>query len=62
MVFIEGSNLRKVAKAAAENLSLAVDVTAGGWALKPGKNPKVAEILKYLKFVTYDTIVIDAMA
>jgi hypothetical protein len=61
-VFIEDSNLAKVAKAAAENGSLVVDLTAGGWTLKPVRIAKVAEILKYLKLVTYDTIVIDAMA
>jgi hypothetical protein len=37
-VFIEDSNLGKIAKAAAENGSLVVEVTAGG--LVPRQNPK----------------------
>jgi hypothetical protein len=62
MVFIGGSNLGKIAKAAAEKGSLVVDLTASGWSPKPGNIKKVAEVLKNLNLQPCDTIVIDAMA
>jgi len=62
MVFIGGSNLGKIAKAAAEKGSLVVDLTASGWSPKPGNIKKIAEILKNLDLKPCDTIVIDAMA
>jgi hypothetical protein len=61
-VFIGGSNLGKIAKAAAEKGSLVVDLTASGWSPKPGNIKKIAEILKNLNLKPCDTIVIDAMA
>jgi hypothetical protein len=61
-VFVGGSNLGKIAKAAAEKGSLVVDLTASGWSPKPGNIKKVAEILKNLDLKPCDTIVIDAMA
>jgi hypothetical protein len=61
-VFIGGSNLGKIAKAAAEKGSLVVDLTASGWSPKPGNIKKIAEILKNLNLTPCDTIVIDAMA
>ena len=57
-----GSNLGKIAKAAAEKGSLVVDLTASGWSPKPGNIKKIAEILKNLDLKPCDTIVIDAMA
>jgi hypothetical protein len=62
MVFVGGSNLGKIAKAAAEKGSLVVDLTASGWSPKPGNIKKVAEVLKNLNLQPCDTIVIDAMA
>ncbi len=61
-MFIGGSNLGKIAKAAAERGSLVVDLTASGWSPKPGNIKKIAEILKNLSLKPCDTIVIDAMA
>jgi hypothetical protein len=61
-VFIGGSNLGKIAKAAAEKGSLVVDLTVSGWSPKPGNIQKIAEILKNLNLTACDTIVIDAMA
>ncbi len=57
-----GSNLGKIAKAAAEKGSLVVDLTASGWSPKPGNIKKIAEVLKNLNLKPCDTIVIDAMA
>ncbi len=45
-VFVGGSNLRKIAKAAAEKGSLVVDLTASGWSHKPGNIKKIAEASK----------------
>jgi hypothetical protein len=59
---VGGSNLGKIAKAAAEKGSLVVDLTASGWSPKPGNIKKIAEILKNLNLKPCDTIVIDAMA
>jgi hypothetical protein len=61
-VFIGGSKLGNIAKAAAEKGSLVVDLTASGWSPKPGNIKKIAEILKNLNLTPCDTIVIDAMA
>ncbi len=60
--FIGGSNLGKIAKAAAEKGSLVVDLTTSSWSPKPGNIKKVAEVLKNLNLKPCDTIVIDAMA
>jgi hypothetical protein len=62
MVFIGGSNLGKIAKAAAEKGLLVVDLTASGWSPKPGNIKKVADVLKNLNLKPCDTIVIDSMA
>ena len=61
-VFIGGSNLGKIAKAAAEKGSLVVDLTASGWSPKPGNIKKITEVLKNLQLKPCVTIVIDAMA
>jgi hypothetical protein len=61
-VFIGGSNIGKIAKAAAESGSIVVDLTASGWSPKPGNIKKIAEILKNLSLKPCDTIIIDAMA
>jgi hypothetical protein len=62
MVFIGGSNLGKIAKAAAEKGLLVVDLTTSGWSPKPGNIKKVTDVLKNLNLKPCDTIVIDAMA
>jgi hypothetical protein len=61
-VFIGGSNLGKIAKAAAESGSAVVDLTDSGWSHKPGNIKKIADVLKNLQLQPCNTIVIDAMA
>ncbi len=61
-VFIGASNLGKIAKAAAENGLMVVDLTSGGWTPKPGKIEKLCETLEKLKLTESDTVVIDPMS
>ncbi len=61
-VFIGASNLGKIAKAAAENGHMVVDLTSGGWIPKPGKIEKTCEILEKLNLTQFDTVVIDPMS
>jgi hypothetical protein len=61
-VFIGASNLGKIAKAAAENGHMVVDLTSGGWLPKPGKIEKTCEILEKLNLTEFDTVVIDPMS
>jgi hypothetical protein len=62
MVFIGASNLGRIAKAAAENGHMIVDLTSGGWVPKPGKIEKTCEILEKLNLTEFDTVVIDPMS
>jgi hypothetical protein len=61
-VFIGGSNLGRIAKAAAENGHMVVDLTAKGWIPKSGKIDKMCETLQKLKLTEIDTVVIDSMS
>jgi hypothetical protein len=61
-VFIGGSNLGRIAKAAAENGHMIVDLTAKGWIPKSGKIGKLCETLKKLNLTEIDTVVIDSMS
>ncbi len=58
-VFIGGSNLGRIAKAAAENGHMIVDLTVKGWIPKSGK---LCEKLKKLNLTEIDTVVIDSMS
>jgi hypothetical protein len=58
-VFIGASNLGRIAKAAAENGHMVVDLTSGSWVPKPGKIEKTCEILEKLILTEFDTVVID---
>jgi hypothetical protein len=59
-VFIGGSNLGRIAKAAAENGHMIVDLTAKGWIPKSGKIDRLCETLKKLNLTEIDTVVIDS--
>jgi hypothetical protein len=61
-VFIGGSNLGRIAKAAAENGHMIVDLTIKGWIPKSGKIGKLCETLKKLNLTEIDTVVIDSMS
>jgi hypothetical protein len=61
-VFIWGSNLGRIAKAAAENGHMIVDLTAKGWIPKSGNNDRLCETLKKLNLTEIDTVVIDSMS
>jgi hypothetical protein len=52
----------KIAKAAAENGHMVVDLTSSGWTPKPGKIEKLCEILEKLNLTEIDTVVIDPMS
>jgi hypothetical protein len=58
-VFIRASNMGKIAKAAAENGHMIVDLTSSGWTPKPGKIEKLCETLEKLNLTEIDTVVID---
>jgi hypothetical protein len=60
-VFIGGSNLGRIAKAAAENGHMIVDLTVKGWIPKSGKIGGLCETLKKLNLTEIDTVVIDSM-
>jgi hypothetical protein len=61
-VFIGASNLGKIAKAAAENGHMVVDLTTGGWNPKSGKIEKLCETLEKLNLTEFDTVIIDPMS
>jgi hypothetical protein len=61
-VFIGGSNLGRIAKAAAENGHMIVDLTAKGWIPKSGKIDRLCETLKKLNLTEIDTVVINSMS
>jgi hypothetical protein len=61
-VFIGGSNLGRIAKAAAENGHMVVDLTVKGWIPRSGKIDKMCETLQKLKLTEIDTVVIDSMS
>jgi hypothetical protein len=61
-VFIGASNMGKIAKAAAENGHMVVDLTSSGWTPKPGKIEKLCETLEKLNLTEIDTVVIDPMS
>jgi hypothetical protein len=52
----------KIAKAAAENGHMIVDLTSSGWTPKPGKIEKLCETLEKLHVTEIDTVVIDPMS
>jgi hypothetical protein len=49
----------KIAKAAAENGHMVVDLTNSGWTPKPGKIEKLCETLEKLNLTKIDTVVIN---
>jgi hypothetical protein len=61
-VFIGASNMGKIAKAAAEDGHMVVDLTSSGWTPKPGKIEKLCETLEKLNLTKIDTVVIDPMS
>jgi hypothetical protein len=61
-VFIGASNMGKIAKAAAENGHMIVDLNSSGWTPKPGKIEKLCEAPEKLNLTEIDTVVIDPMA
>jgi hypothetical protein len=61
-VFFGGSNLGRIAKAAAENGHMIVDLTVKGWIPKSGKIGKLCKTLKKLNLTEIDTVVIDFMS
>ncbi len=61
-VFIGGSNLGRIAKAATKNGHMIVDRTAKGWIPKSGKIGKLCETLKKLNLTEIDTVIIDSMS
>jgi hypothetical protein len=61
-VFIGGSNLGRIAKAATENGHMIVDLTVKGWIPKSGKIGKLCETLKKLNLTEMDTVVLDSMS
>ncbi len=62
MVFIGGSNLGRIAKAAVENGHMVIDLTVSGWVPKSGKIEKLCDTLKKLTLTEKDTVVIDPMS
>ncbi len=61
-IFIGASNLGKIAKAAAKNGHMVIDLTNSGWTPKPGKIEKLCETLEKLNLTEFDTVVIDPMS
>ncbi len=61
-VFIGGSNLGRIAKAAAENGHMVIDLTVRGWVPKSGKIEKLCDTLRQLNLTEKDTVVIDPMS
>jgi hypothetical protein len=61
-VFIGGSNLGRIAKAAAVNGHMIVDLTVKGWIPKSGKMGKLCETLKKLNLTEINSVVIDSMS
>jgi hypothetical protein len=61
-VFIGGSNLGRIAKAAAENGHMVIDLTVKGWVPKSGKIEKLCDTLRKLNLTEKDTVVIDPMS
>jgi hypothetical protein len=61
-VFIGASNMGRIAKAAAENGHMVVDLTSRGWTPKPDKIEKLCETLEKLNLTEFDTVVIDPMS
>ncbi len=61
-VSIGGSHLGRIAKAAAENGYMIVDLTVKGWIPKSGKIGKLCETLKKLNLTEIDLVVIDSMS
>jgi hypothetical protein len=61
-VFIGGSNLGRIAKAAAENGHMIVDLTVKGWIPKSGKIDRLCDSLKKLNLTEIDTVVVDSMS
>jgi hypothetical protein len=61
-VFIGRSNLGRIAKAAADNGHIVVDLTVKGWIPKSGKIDRLCETLKKLNLTEIDTVVIDSMS
>ncbi len=61
-VFIGASNMGRIAKAAAENGHMVVDLTSSIWTPKPGKIEKLCETLEKLNLTEFDTVVIDPMS
>ena len=54
--------LGRIAKAAAENGHMVVDLTSSGWTPKPGKIEKLCQTLEKLNLTEIDTVVIDPMS
>jgi hypothetical protein len=52
----------KIAKAAAKNGHMVVDLTSSGWTPKPGKIEKPCETLEKLNLTEIDTVLIDPMS
>jgi hypothetical protein len=52
----------KIAKAAADNRHMIVDLTSRGWTPKPGKIDKLCVTLEKLNLAEIDTVVIDPMS
>ncbi len=52
----------RIAKAAAENGHMVVDLTSSGWTPKPGLIEKLCETLEKLNLTEFDTVVIDPMS
>jgi hypothetical protein len=61
-VFIGASNMGRIAKAAAENGHMVVDLTSSGWTPTPGRIEKLCETLEKLNLTEFDTVVIDPMS
>ncbi len=59
---IGGSNLGRIAKAAAKNGHMVVDLTVNGRVPKSGKIEKLCDTLKKLNLTEKDTVVIDPMS
>jgi hypothetical protein len=55
-VFIGASNMGRIAKAAAENGHMVVDLTSRGWSPKPDKIEKLCETLEKLNLTEFDTV------
>ncbi len=54
--------LGRIAKAAAENGHMVVNLTSSGWTPKPGKIEKLCQTLEKLNLTEIDTVVIDPMS